>query len=118
AAEIEISKNVEPVIHGNYDDVARASEVVAVERMRRAGASGEAAAVQPYHHRPLAAHGRSEHVHHETILAFKCGRAMTHDQRVGRAAKLRRGRTILESVAYARPRLRFARRHETIAARG
>src|ERR1700757_2249177 len=85
--------------------------------MRRAGASGEPPAVQPYHHRPLAAHGRSEHVHHEAILAFKCGRAMPHDQRVWRAAKLWRRRTILESVAYARPRLRFARRHETIATR-
>ena len=115
--EVQVAKNVEPVIHGHHDHVARTSQVVAVERMRGARASGEAASVEPEHHGPLASYAGREHVEHQAIFAFKGRCAVAQDQRVRRTAKLRRGRAVLEGVAYARPWLRLAGGHETVAAR-
>ena len=116
-SEVEVTEQVQPVVHRHYHHVPGGAhcQIVAVKRMRRARASRIAAAVQPHHHRPLATEAGREHIHHQAIFAFKTWRGVSQDQRIWRAAELGRCRPVLKRVANACPWLRFAGRHEAIA---
>ena len=129
-AQVRVTEGIEPVIDADHDHVAALGEVSAAVDSRGGRALREAAAVQPHHHRPLAAvvdAGRI-HVQHQAVFAVRhIGRnhkdgegfarrvdRRRHHGRRGLGIALRRQGTKREGIAHTSPLLRAARRHEAI----
>src|SRR5260370_30343364 len=117
--QIQISKNIEPVIHADHHHIPGTGQVGAVKSVCRARARGKTAAVEPNHDRPLASviHTGRENIDDQAILSFHRWLSMVQYKRIDRAAELWRGRSVLECFAHTRPRLWLARRHEPVAPR-
>jgi hypothetical protein len=79
-AQVQVAEDVQPVVDGDGDRVALPGQRAAVVHGGAAGAVGEAAAVQPDHHRPR--------------LAVEAGRPDVEEQAVLRGGRLVRRRRI------------------------
>ena len=119
-AEIEVAKDVEPVINADDDDILLAREIRAVVGRRAVGAAGVTPAVQPDHHGPPAVirAGRPD-VEDQTVFAdFAGAEQVPHGLAdIGAAAgareNLRRDIAVGQGVGGFAPRLRRSGRHET-----
>ena len=119
-AEIEEPEQVEPVIEMHEHDVAHPHQVLPVVDREAGRSADEAAAVQPHHHRPLAAVGerRRVDVQHQTVFALRLTAVEDEPLRHARVVELRCPQPDGVDVADAGPRLRLARRHEPAGAGG
>src|SRR5258708_28214067 len=117
--QVQIPKNMGPVLPPDHPHAPGPGEIGAVKSVCRARACRKAASVEPNHNRPLASviHTGSENIDDQAILSCDRWLPMIQYKRVDRAAELWRGRSVLECFAHSRPRLWLARGHEPVSPR-
>ncbi len=123
--EMQMTENVEAMVDGDDHDVVMGREDGPVEPRRVGRAIRDGAAMVPDHDGALAAvaDATREHVERQAILALRHGIACARKAgelgpllAIGR--RLRRMPGPCLGAAHARPRLRFARRHEACTPTG
>src|SRR5690606_32521230 len=125
--EIEVAEGTQSMIDGDMNDVAFANKVASVGYQSHAATEGEAAAVQPHHHRTCTVvECGCRHLECETVLrnisrrdlliTFLAQSDRHQIPRCGSIAHLRAHRCILERVEHAAPRRHRPRRTEAALA--
>lgn len=118
AREVEVPDEVQPVVHRDDDHIAPAGEVCAVvDLLDRRGPRGEAAAVQPDHHRALPAivdAGRPDVEVLAIVVLPETSRRVVPAAAHPARPYLRGDRAIVEGQPYALPRRDLPRRDEPL----
>ncbi len=113
--QVQVAEYVEPVVHCHHYDVMLGRQVRSAIHLPIAGTRRIAAAVEPHHHRPLAAAGAlGPHIHMQTIFRARAVGLglLRHRFRYQYRGVLRRGRAHLKCIANSGPALDFRGRQE------